>query len=60
MWVIILRTVRWARYVARLGQWNGFTGVLRKQLRKRDYMENLGADWRIILKRILKIHVGRT
>jgi hypothetical protein len=34
-------------------------GVLSKQLRKRDYMEDLCADERVILKRTLKVYVGR-
>jgi hypothetical protein len=34
-------------------------GVLSKQLRKRDYIEDLGADGKIILKRTLKIYVGK-
>ena len=43
----------------RWGSGEVHTGALWKQLRKRDHMEDLGEDGRIILKNILKIWVGR-
>jgi hypothetical protein len=30
-----------------------------KNLKERDYFEDLGVDWRMLLKRILKKQVGR-
>jgi hypothetical protein len=53
IWVIKSR--RWARYVECMGMTRDAYRFWWANLRKRDHFEDLGMDWRIILKCIFKV-----
>jgi hypothetical protein len=46
--------MRWAEHVACIEEIKGMYRVLVRKLRKRDQLEDLGFDGRMILKRIFK------
>jgi hypothetical protein len=48
------RTLRWAVYVARMGDRDVHIGFWWGDLREGDHLEDPGVDGRIILKRIFK------
>jgi hypothetical protein len=50
--------IRWSGHVARMGESRGAYRVWHGNVRKRDHLESLGVDWRIILKCILKGNGG--
>jgi hypothetical protein len=52
--VINSRRLRWADCVARVEKGEMYTGCWSRNLRTRDYLEDLGIDSRIILKCVLK------
>jgi hypothetical protein len=56
MWVIKLRSMRWARHVAHRGE--GHTGFWCGNLWKRDYLEDPGIDGRIMLKWVFRMWDG--
>jgi hypothetical protein len=46
--------MRWAEYVARMGDRRGAHRFLVRDLRERDHLKDLNRDWSIISKWILK------
>jgi len=56
--VIKSRRIRWSGHVARKGDGIAAYRVWWGNLRKRDNLENIGLEWRIILKCILKRNGG--
>jgi hypothetical protein len=46
--------MRWAGHVTRVGDRRGVAGLLCGELRKRDHLEDLGVDGKIIVKWIFK------
>jgi hypothetical protein len=54
IWVIKSRRIRWMAYVARMGKRRGAYRALVGRPQGKNYLEYLGVDGRIILKRIFK------
>jgi hypothetical protein len=54
IWVIKSRRMRWAGYVARMGEGRGTYRILLGRPEGRNHLEDPGVDWRIILKWIFK------
>jgi hypothetical protein len=50
VWLIKLRSMRWAGYVARMGEKRGVYSVLVGNLRERDHLIDPGENGRIILR----------
>lgn len=53
--VIKWSRVKWVEHVASMGEGRGVYRVWWANLRKREYLEDIGVDGMIILKGILKI-----
>jgi len=58
IWMIILRTVRCAEHVARMGQGEVHTGFWWENLRKRDHLVDPGIDGRVIFRWIFWMENG--
>ena len=58
LWVIKSRRMRWARYIACMGERRGSYRVFVGNQRELDYLEDPGIDGRIILKRNLEKRDG--
>ena len=54
IWVIKLRSMRWAGHVASMGERRGTYRVSVGNLRERDHLEHPGIDSRIILRWIFR------
>jgi len=52
--VIKSRRMRWAGYVAHIGERKGVAGFWCENLRERDHLGDPGVDGRIILRRIFR------
>jgi hypothetical protein len=50
--------MRWARYVARVGENNGAYRVLLRRPERKNFLEDLGLNGRLILKCISKSRMG--
>jgi hypothetical protein len=49
---------RWTEREARMGEKKNVQGVWLEYLKDRDHLQDLGLDWKIILKGILKKQEG--
>ena len=50
IWVIKSRRMRWAGHVASLKKGEVHRDIWWRNLKERGHMEDIGVDWRIILK----------
>jgi hypothetical protein len=60
IWVIKLRTLRWAGHIARMREKRGAHRILVGTTESKSNLKDLGVDGKIILKRIFKKWDGET